>query len=56
MCAWAKGTSIAFISRVDKSIGSLRAFEGRANRVKGAEGAKGTEGVKGAKAKREESY
>ena len=46
---------------VDRSIGSLRAFEGRANRVKGtAEGAEveGTEGVigiAGAKAEREES-
>jgi hypothetical protein len=47
------------MSTVDRSIGSLRAFEGRANRAKGAaEGAKGTEGAVGAaraKAKREES-
>jgi hypothetical protein len=48
---------------IDKSIRSLQAFEGQANRVKGAkvEGAKveGTEGVvrvARAKAKREESY
>jgi hypothetical protein len=47
------------MSTVDRSIGSLRAFEGRANRAKGAaKGAKGTEGVVRAiraKAKREES-
>jgi hypothetical protein len=50
------------MSTVDRSIGSLQAFEGRANRVEGAaEGveAEGTGGVVGtarAKAKREESY
>jgi hypothetical protein len=50
------------MSTVDKSIRSLQAFEGRANRVKGAaKGAEveGTEGVVGtarAKVKREESY
>jgi hypothetical protein len=49
------------MSTVDRSIGSLRAFEGQANRVKGTiEGAKveGTGGVVGtvrAKAEREES-
>ena len=47
------------MSTVDRSIGSLRAFEGRANRAEGAaEGAEGTEeavGVAGAKAEREES-
>jgi hypothetical protein len=49
------------MSIVNRSIRSLQAFEGRANRVKGAvEGVevKGTEGVVrvvGAKAKREES-
>ena len=48
------------MSTVDRSIGSLRAFEGRANRVEGAEGAEveGTEGaveVEGAKVEREES-
>jgi hypothetical protein len=50
------------MSTVNKSIRSLRAFEGRANRVEGAkaEGAKaeGTEGViwaARAKAEREES-
>jgi hypothetical protein len=47
------------MSTVDRSIGSLRAFEGRANRAKGAaKGAKGTEGAVraiGAKAEREES-
>jgi hypothetical protein len=49
------------MSTVDRSIGLLRAFEGRANRVEGAvEGAEaeGTEGavrVAGAKAEREES-
>jgi hypothetical protein len=47
------------MSTVDRSIGSLRAFEGRANWAKGAiEGVKGTKGVVGvarAKAKREES-
>jgi hypothetical protein len=44
---------------VDKSIGSLQAFEGRANRVKGAiEGveAEGTKGAVRAKVEREESY
>jgi hypothetical protein len=50
------------MSIVNKFIRSLRAFEGRANRVKGAAKgakAKGTEGVirvARAKAKREESY
>jgi hypothetical protein len=48
------------MSTVNRSIGSLRAFKGQANRAKGAvEGAKGTEGAVGAaraKAKREESY
>ena len=50
------------MSIVDKSIGSLRAFEGRANRVEGAEvegvkaeGTEGVIGVAGAKAEREES-
>jgi hypothetical protein len=45
------------MSTVDRSIGSLRAFEGRANRVKGAEaeGTEGAVGTAGAKAEREES-
>jgi hypothetical protein len=49
------------MSTVDRSIGSLRAFEGRANRVKGAvegaevEGTEGAVGIVGAKAEREES-
>ena len=41
---------------VNRSIGSLQAFEGQANRVKGAEGVKGVKGTKGVVAKREESY
>jgi hypothetical protein len=50
------------MSIVDRSIRSLQAFEGRANRVKGAvEGAKvegtgGVIGIVGAKVEREESY
>jgi hypothetical protein len=53
-------TSIALMFTVNKSIKLLRAFEGRANRVKGAikgvEGTEGVVGVVGAKVKREESY
>jgi hypothetical protein len=51
---------IALILRVDKSIGSLQAFEGRANWAVSAKGAvavevEGIEGAEGAKAKREKS-
>ena len=45
------------MSIVNKFIRSLRAFEGRANRVKGAvKGVKGAKGTEGAIVKREESY
>jgi hypothetical protein len=55
-----RGTSIALILTVNKSIKLLQVLKGQANRVKGiikgVKGAKGTKGVKIAKAKREESY
>jgi len=44
---------------VNRSIGSLQAFEGRANRAEGAVkgvAVEGAEGTEGAAAKREESY